>query len=644
MPTRQSKILFTDIFAVLCFTLLFNCGEEETPVKELVKDGYSCSLNEECQSGFCVDNICTPDSDNDGYPSGEGKYSGRDCDDNNLDINPGAPEVCNNIDDDCNPGAPDGSGETPPLNSKQQGVCAGSTMSCIGSWQDDYSGIPNYEETEVSCDDLDNDCDEQIDEGVKNTYYRDFDGDGYGNPSSTILACSTPAGYVEDNTDCNDNDETIYPGASDLCNNIDDDCNPATQDGSGEIPSLNTKQQGVCAGSVKSCTGGGWQDDYSGVSNYEAAEISCDGLDNDCDGQIDEGVKNTYYRNFDGDGYGNPSSTTLACSTPAGYVEDNTDCDDNNINKNPGGSEYPHCDGLDNNCDGKIDNGCWLIEIVDSSLGGEQDTSIILDSNDNPRISYYNLNDPYCLKYASFNGSSWDIEIVEGDGLNSSLALDSNDNPRISYYDANKDCHCLKYASFNGSSWDIEKVDAPGPVVEVGEYVGVSSSLALDINGYPQISYYEYIDKNSNLKYASFNGSSWDIEIVDGAGNDSKCGTFLALNVNGYPQISYYEHIDANNGNLKYASFNGSIWNIETLDTLGGGQPYPSLALDSNDNPKISYKANGVLKNVSFNGSSWDIEIVDDATGCCTSLTLDGNDNPRISVGGSSLKYAEWKP
>jgi len=89
--------------------------------------------------------------------------------------------------------------------------------------------------------------------------------------------------------DCNDNNGDVYPGATEVCNGIDDDCNPVTLDGSGESAPLNTLQQGVCVGSTQSCGGpAGWVDDYSAVANYESVETTCDGLDNDCDGEVDE--------------------------------------------------------------------------------------------------------------------------------------------------------------------------------------------------------------------------------------------------------------------------------------------------------------------------------------------------------------------
>ena len=156
-----------------------------------------------------------------------------------------------------------------------------------------YPGAPEI------CDGLDNNCNGVIDEGVTQTWYLDADGDGYGNAAISITACSKPVGYVSNNTDCNDGNAGIHPGAIEIC----------------------------------------------------------DGIDNNCNGLIDEGVKITYYRDADGDGYGNPLLTIQACSLPSGYVTNNTDCNDGNAAIHPGAKEI--CDGIDNNCNGLIDENCY---------------------------------------------------------------------------------------------------------------------------------------------------------------------------------------------------------------------------------------------------------------------------------------------
>ena len=106
--------------------------------------------------------------------------------------------------------------------------------------------------------------------------------------------------------------------------------------------------------------------DADAAINPGATEI-CDGIDNNCDGNIDEAGGATWYADADGDTYGDAASTTVSCDTPAGYVADNTDCNDGNDAINPAATEV--CDGVDNNCDGNIDEGIDLsISITPSGI------------------------------------------------------------------------------------------------------------------------------------------------------------------------------------------------------------------------------------------------------------------------------------
>ena len=200
-------------------------------------------------------------------------------------------------------------------------------------------------------------------------YYTDVDLDGYGN-NSAIYTCTPDPSWITAGGDCDDNDATINPLANEVCNDIiDNNCDGQVDEG------CTTDIDGDGYVTAEDC------DDNNALVNAGATEI-CDGIDNNCDGAIDEGfnVVNFY---FDGDfdGYGDPNVLLVLCDAPFGFVTDNTDCNDVLATINPGVAE--DCtDALDNDCNGTINDGCGNIDNDGDGF------DIIIDCNDNCAAIY----------------------------------------------------------------------------------------------------------------------------------------------------------------------------------------------------------------------------------------------------------------
>ena len=294
---------------------------------------------------FCLD------ADNDDWGVGPACL-GRDCNDDDAEVNPGTNELCNGRDDDCDgvaDDAPEGQGDR--CDTGFVGVCSLGVTRCT-------DGSLVCEALEASgvdvCDGLDNDCDGSVDEAESSdrTWYRDEDGDRFGDVNSTTQACAAPAGFVDVVGDCNDGERTINPNAVEVCDGTDNDCDGTIDAGDGVLPSTwyrddDTDGFGDPEDSVVACArpdGYAANDDDCNdrvtAVNPDAAEL-CDTVDNNCDGVIDPATSadaRTWYVDFDNDGAGDPASATIrACAQPEGYVGVAGDCDDDDDTL-PGGA------------------------------------------------------------------------------------------------------------------------------------------------------------------------------------------------------------------------------------------------------------------------------------------------------------------
>ncbi|MBI2339567.1 MAG: FG-GAP repeat protein [Deltaproteobacteria bacterium] len=422
------------------------------------------------------------DSDGDGYgdvdnttedcslPGGYSKDN-TDCDDTNFSLNPAATEVCDSLDNDCDGYTDDGDGSLDASTGATwyadsdgdgYGNAANTTQACTrpsgyvldDTDCDDNEVLSNPGEIEV-CDGLDNNCDGALDEDSAvdaATWYADTDGDSYGSTSSPQAACTQPSGYVADDTDCDDSDALVNPAATEYCDGVNNDCDSYTDESSAADASTWYRDSdgdgyGDAAISILAC---------DRPSGYVADDTDCD------DSDITLNPDTVWYADSDGDGYGSTNLSQAACSQPSGYVLDNTDCDDFDTTTSPAATEY--CDGMDNDCDGTTDENdaadasTWY---RDSDTDGYGNTAISTLACDQP-AGYVSNNDD--CNDGSATVSPADTEICDASNVDEDcdgLADDSDSSATGKstwYRDADGD-------SYGTSATTVSRCDQPSGYV-----------------------------------------------------------------------------------------------------------------------------------------------------------------------------------
>lgn len=262
-----------------------------------------------------------------------------DCDDSSAEVSPDAVETCNSVDDDCSGTTDDNGGDCTVIDEEpgeeDTGAPAdtgvGDTGLDTGDWNPEDSGDGDGDSGIDT-----GDTGEAIDEDCSGAWYEDVDGDGYGDPNTSAVGCTPGPDWLRNDDDCDDTTWAVSPVAAELC----------------------------------------------------------DGIDNDCDGEIDESDAidaPPRYLDADADGYGVGDTVVRLCSVPAGYAAFAGDCDDTDAAISPAAAEY--CDGIDNDCGEGIDEvsavdaPTWFMDVDSDGFAGTLTRTACIQPDDTYTVS-----------------------------------------------------------------------------------------------------------------------------------------------------------------------------------------------------------------------------------------------------------------
>ncbi len=209
----------------------------------------------------------------------------------------GGTEICDGMDNDGDGNTDEGAGGMPIARSCNN-LCGMGTQTCQNGILGACSAPAPVAEV---CDMRDNDCDGKTDETVATRFWADMDGDGFGDPAEarSRMACAKPMGFADNVNDCDDNNREINPMAMESCaDEVDNNCNNEINEGCacapiGAMEACGT-DEGACAPGMRACSDMGWGE-CGGAGMVVATNETCDGVDQDCDGKVDEELADDPY-------------------------------------------------------------------------------------------------------------------------------------------------------------------------------------------------------------------------------------------------------------------------------------------------------------------------------------------------------------
>jgi len=263
---------------------------------------------------------------------------------------------------------------------------------------------------------------------------------------------------------------------------------------------------------------------------------------------------------------------------------------------------------------GYYDGTDWHFESLLDAGLFVSNASITLDDLGHPSIA---IGGSFRTVLAERGSQSWSFELVDWDGSEAWLALDGTGAPHICIHFLGR----ILYAYRDGAGWHVESVAVRDESNDPSD-----PCIAVESGGDVHMAWYSFIP-GFDLKYGYRSNVGWQIETVDSEGVVGGCPS-LAVDANGHPHISYY---DVTNGALKYAWHDGAQWNIEVVDPVGRSGSRSSIALDDQGCPHIAYY-DGAYEMVLYATRSDEIYPIDYVVAHWIDDDLDPDDPCQISL------------
>jgi hypothetical protein len=279
----------------------------------------------------------------------------------------------------------------------------------------------------------------------------------------------------------------------------------------------------------------------------------------------------------------------------------------------------------------------WLTMLI---ARGATSCALVLDAESRPHVSYADAGTAKGAKlhYARWDGTKWNAQAIPVNAdviaFYTSIALDADGNPVISFYEYEGPGGIgfvlrLRAVRWNGSHWEVRTVDQqPGS--------GKFNSMASDSSGRPHIAYANVKAEYAGLRYARWNGNAWEKQILEGAETPSYVASVaLAMDGSNTPHISY---TDVARRVVKYATLREGKWITEPVDAIGK-DAYPDrngIAVDDRGTPYMTYfdAAAGVLKMAWRTNGRWMTESIDGGGAGFTSSI-------QVTTSGIWITYAD---